>query len=118
MNSLAALLWGYGKNVPGPLCHHTISPATSQRAGCAASLRSDQTLGRCRSKRVADAEERTVDITGQGAHCAYRSEGNQRYYEGILDEVLTLFPRHQVLQVDIEFPQLKFHCSRLHSSGE
>jgi hypothetical protein len=67
----------------------------------------------CIRERRAYAEEDIVDIFGQDGHAGCRCKGNQGNNQCILDQVLALFPRDQVLQLGIEFPQFKLHSNLL-----
>src|SRR5271156_5278749 len=64
-------------------------------------------------ERRAYADEGMVDSLGQGGHAGRRCKGNQCNNQCILDQVLALFPRDQVLQLGIEFPQFELHSSLL-----
>src|SRR6266702_1245563 len=92
----SALVEDYGESTPGQLSHRTISPAMNQQAGCAAFILFGQGSGRVGGECRADVGEGSVDIVGESRHTGWRSKGDQRNHQCILNQILTLFPLHHV----------------------
>ena len=77
-----------------------ISPTRCDQLPGLGELLLRQLLARVGRKLRADVAECSVDAAGYSAHACGRRQGDKRYNECILDEVLTFFPIQQVLNLD------------------